>query len=337
MSVSKHGKEYVMCGKTKKSDNRGRVELHCHLDGSLPLETVRALTGRADLTLEDLQARPDCGSLKEYLEKFDLPLEGMQTREGLVRAAADFLYSLKEDAIRYVEVRFAPMQSVHPQLSCRQVLESVLEGLERAGKETGIDGRVIVCAMRHHSEETNLKMMRTAREFLGQGVCALDLAGDEASHPVKEFRRLFAEAKKLQFPFTIHAGECGNVENVREAVALGASRIGHGIALRRDPGFMETVGRLGIGLELCPTSNFQTRAARPEDYPLETFLRARLAVSINTDNRTVSQTTLSRELELASRLSRGLGDERLFTENAVRTAFLDDEEKEELLGKLEIS
>ena len=118
---------------------------------------------------------------------------------------------------------------------------------------------------------------------------------------------------------------------------LGPARIGHGIALSKDPELMKTVGRLGIGLELCPTSNFQTRAASPETYPLRKFLQARLAVSINTDNRTVSGTTLSKELELAARLSGGLGDERLFTENAVRTAFLSGEEKEELLGKLEIS
>lgn len=315
----------------------GRVELHCHLDGSLPLETVRALTGNDALTLGDLEADSRCKNLKEYLEKFDLPLAGMQTGAGLFRAASDFLRSLKKDDIRYVEVRFAPMLSVHPGLSCRQVLENVLEGLSQAAFETGITSQVIVCAMRHHSEEMNLEMMYSAREFLGQGVCALDLAGDEAAYPLKEFRKLFGEAKKLQFPFTIHAGECGSLENVQEAVSLGAARIGHGIALRRDPELMASIGQLGIGLELCPTSNFQTRAASPADYPLEEFLKAKLAVSINTDNRTVSGTTLEKELELAARLSGGLGDERLFTENAVRTAFLDDQEKEELLGKLEIS
>lgn len=326
MSVSKDRKT---CG--------GRVELHCHLDGSLPLETVRALTGRKEITLSDLQAEPDCRSLKQYLEKFDIPLSAMRTREGLYAAARDFIHSLEGDGVRYVEVRFAPMQSVHPGLSCGQVLESVLEGLLQARRETGIDSRVIVCTMRHHPQEKNLEMMRTARNYLGQGVCALDLAGDEAAYPLKEFRQLFAEAKKLEFPFTIHAGECQSLENVREAVELGAARIGHGIALSKDPELMETVGRLGIGLELCPTSNFQTRAASPETYPLRKFLQARLAVSINTDNRTVSGTTLSKELELAARLSGGLGDERLFTENAVRTAFLSGEEKEELLGKLEIS
>ena len=173
-----------------------KLELHCHLDGSLPLETVRALTGRKEITLSDLQAEPDCRSLKEYLEKFDIPLSAMQTREGLYAAARDFIHSLEGDGVRYVEVRFAPMQSVHPGLSCGQVLESVLEGLLQARRETGIDSRVIVCTMRHHPQEKNLEMMRTARNYLGQGVCALDLAGDEAAYPLKEFRQLFAEAKK---------------------------------------------------------------------------------------------------------------------------------------------
>ena len=145
MSVSKDRKT---CG--------GRVELHCHLDGSLPLETVRALTGRKDITLSDLQAEPDCRSLKEYLEKFDIPLLAMQTREGLYAAARDFIHSLEGDGVRYVEVRFAPMQSVHPGLSCGQVLESVLEGLLQARRETGIDSRVIVCTVRHHPQEKNL-------------------------------------------------------------------------------------------------------------------------------------------------------------------------------------
>lgn len=313
------------------------IELHCHLDGSLPLETVRKITGKGDIRQEELRADPRCQSLREYLTRFDLPLEGMQTREGLELAAKDFLCSLAADGIRYVEVRFAPMLSTERGLSCRQVLESVLSGLSQGAGETGIRWQVIVCAMRHQEQETNLSMMRCAREFSGQGVCALDLAGDEAAYPAREFRGLFAEARRMGFPFTIHAGECGNLENVREAVEMGARRLGHGIALRGDAGLQERIREMGIGIEMCPTSNFQTRAAGPGDYPLKEFLRAGLLVSVNTDNRTVSGTTLTEELDLAVRLSGGLAARRLFLENAAKTAFLPREEKEELLRELEIS
>lgn len=313
------------------------IELHCHLDGSLPLETVRKITGKQDIREEDLRADARCRNLREYLTRFDLPLEGMQTREGLETAAEDFLRSLAGDGVRYVEVRFAPMLSGKRGLDCRQVLESVLTGLSRGQKAVGIRWQVIVCAMRHQDPETNLAMMRCAREFLGQGVCALDLAGDEAAYPAREFRPLFAQAEKMDFPFTIHAGECGSLENVREAVEMGARRLGHGIALRGDAGLQQRIRDLGIGIEMCPTSNFQTRAAGYGDYPLEEFLRAGLLVSVNTDNRTVSGTTLTEELDLAVSLSGGLASRRLFLENAARTAFLSQEKREELLRDLEIS
>ena len=329
-------KEFAMSCELGQKTCGGRVELHCHLDGSLPLETVRALTGGKEITLSDLQVEPDCRSLKEYLEKFDIPLSAMQTREGLYAAARDF-YTFSGGGWRPLCGSAICAHAVGASRTVLRAGAGECAGRTFAGPPGDrIDSRVIVCAMRHHPQEKNLEMMRTARNYLGQGVCALDLAGDEAAYPLKEFRQLFAEAKKLEFPFTIHAGECQSLENVREAVELGAARIGHGIALSKDPELMKTWGGWVLVWNFVPPV-ISDPAASPETYPLRKFLQARLAVSINTDNRTVSGTTLSKELELAARLSGGLGDERLFTENAVRTAFLSGEEKEELLGKLEIS
>ena len=252
-----------------------KIELHCHLDGSLPLETLRNLTGKPDLPADTLTAPKECKSLSEYLTKFDLPLSVMQTREGLIRTAEDFMNSLSNDGISYVEVRFAPMLHTEQGLSCMEVLEAVIKGLQQGQQKTGIDVGVIVCAMRHHAPETNLFMLKNAMEFYGSGVAALDLAGDEAGYPNEGFGELFQKAGDYQIPFTIHSGECGSLLNVRTAVEYGARRIGHGIALGQSPELMKELAKKGIGIEMCPTSNFQTKAVRTRaEYPLKKFLDA---------------------------------------------------------------
>ena len=280
-----------------------KVELHCHLDGSLPMGIIRELLGR-DVKKEELQVRDDCRNLAEYLEKFDLPLSCMQTETGLKRTSKAFLESLKQDNIQYVEVRFAPLLSVNESLDCTRVIQSVLEGLEEAKKECGIYYNVIACAMRHHTEEDNLQMMKAARSFLGEGICAVDLAGNEAAFPMENFTELFQKAKKLGLPFTIHAGECGRVENVIEAVKCGASRIGHGIALRGHADAMAMCKEKQIGIEMCPISNLQTKAvASKSEYPMREFLDAGLCVTINTDNRTVSNSSIQKEMEFVQKNS----------------------------------
>ena len=307
-----------------------KIELHCHLDGSLPLETLRNLTGKPDLPAETLTAPRDCKSLSEYLTKFDLPLSVMQTGEDLKRTAEDFLCSLARDGIKYVEVRFAPMLHTEQGLSCGEVLETVIDGLEAGSQKTGIDARVIVCAMRHHSCETNLSMLKSAMEFYGSGVVALDLAGDESGFPNEGFRELFQKARAYQIPFTIHSGECGSLINVQTAVECGARRIGHGIALAKSPELMKEFAKRGIGIELCPTSNFQTKAVTERSaYPLKKFLDAGLKVSINTDNRTVSGTDLTTELVWALEFL-GSNQIELLQKNAIETAFAEDNIKQKL-------
>ena len=249
-----------------------KLELHCHLDGSLTKSMIQRHLGRS-VTKEELTVAEDCPNLTEYLEKFDLPLECLQDEEGLEEGAYTFAEETAKERVEYIEVRFAPMLSVHADLSCAKVIEAVRRGMERAKEDFGLQYGIIVCAMRNHSLEQNLAMLRCAREYLGCGVCALDLAGDESTFPTAGFREVFREAKRLDMPFVIHSGETGNLENVREACELGAKRIGHGIALRKDPELMKVYAEKGIGVEMCPTSNFQTKAAAGwKDYPLLSFL-----------------------------------------------------------------
>lgn len=319
-----------------------KIELHCHLDGSLNLNFVDEMLREQGIIYErseleeKLKANPDCTSLTEYLEKFELPLLCLQTREGLKRAAYEVVENVASEGVKYIEVRFAPMLSILKGLNCSEVIASVVEGLEEAGKKYGVFASAIVCAMRHHSLEQNLEMLHAARKFVGQGVCALDLAGDESIFPTKLFRPLFEQARAWKIPFTIHSGECGSVENVREAIELGAKRLGHGIALQKSCQLRQLCREKEIGIEMCPTSNLQTGAVDSlENYPLKQFLEEGLLVSIHTDNRTVSGTTLLIE-EAFLKDQLGLSEQVIekCTENAIKTAFASAEIKEQLLQEL---
>lgn len=300
-----------------------KAELHCHLDGSLSLTTLRQLLDRPELSLADVQAPNRCRDLAEYLQKFDLPLSGLQTRSQLEQAAHDLLLDMARENVTYAEIRFAPMLHINAGLCCEEVIESVLCGLQSAQKENkAIEGQLIICAMRHHSPEQNQKALDAALAFRGRGVCALDLAGDEAAFPMVLFKDLFRAAHREALPFTIHAGECGSPSNIREAVSLGARRIGHGIALYKDPSLLHELAERGIGIEMCPTSNLQTRAVTDwTQYPLPVFLEAGIPVSVHTDNRTVSGTTLTHELQLVYDTWQDEGMVRRLIQNAFETAF----------------
>lgn len=312
------------------------IDLHCHLDGSLSRSYIEKHLGRT-VSQEELRVKPECESLAEYLTKFSLPLTCLQTREGLRSAGHDFMEHMAEDGIRYVEVRFAPQFSMEKGLNNRQVIEAVLEGLNEGKKKFGIHYGLIVCVMRHLSGEANREMLRAAREFLGLGVCAADLAGDEAAFPMCGFLDLFTEVREMEMPFTIHAGECQNVSNVIQAVECGASRIGHGIALSGHTEAIRICRERGIGIEMCPTSNLQTKAVKIRaDYPMREFLNNGLRVTVNTDNRTVSDTTMGRELEFI-RTNYGITQREIIQmmKNAIHTSFASDEIKHKMLNEFD--
>ncbi len=319
-----------------------KIDLHCHLDGSMNLDTVSVLLAEQGITVPPEQLRKEllvsenCTGLEEYLQKFDLPLLCLQSEKGLKQAAVDLLKSAAAENVKYLEVRFAPMSSAKGGFSCSRVIESVLEGITQAEGYWDIKASVIVCAMRHDSPEMNLKMLKIAREYLGAGVCALDLAGDEAAFPTSGQRELFQSAKRLDMPFTIHSGECGSILNVQEAIALGAKRMGHGIALIKDSSLMEQCREKRIGIELCPTSNFQTKAVNTwEEYPLKRFLEKGLLATINTDNRTVSNTSVTKEL---LKINENMGFEkdtiRQLLFNSIEISFAADPIKHRLLREM---
>lgn len=312
-----------------------KIELHCHLDGSLSKEFIQKCQKR-DVEQDELSVSKNCKSLEEYLKKFDLPGACLRDEEGLEGAGYDILETMSKERVCYAEIRFAPLFSVTESMGTKQVIEALLRGLEKGKQEFDIDYNVITCAMRLHSPEANLEMLQEAREFLGQGVCAADLAGAEAQYPMTDFMELFANTKKLGMPFTIHAGECGNIKNITDAVDAGARRIGHGIAMRGNKEVQKRLQQAGIGVEMCPFSNLQTKAvAGIEEYPIQEFLSAGLQVSVNTDNRTVSSTSLAKELELIQRTCQ-VTDEQVMQlmHNAADTAFASDDAKQRMYQRL---
>lgn len=316
-----------------------KIELHCHLDGSISVGEVQRLLQRLgeehtreELT-ERLRAPMDCESLAQYLERFDLPIRCLQDAGGLRAAAHDLASAAAREHVRYLEVRFAPAFSTAHGLSVRAVLESVREGLLGAERETGIVTGILVCGMRNLDMETNLAMLKEARELYENGVVGCDLAGDERAYPTAGFADFFRQAQEYGMPCTIHAGECGSREEIRTALALGARRIGHGIAMKGDADLMRACADRRVGVELCPTSNLQTKAVRDiADYPLVEFMEAHVPVSVNTDNRTVSGTTCTDEYLRLSRA--GMIDENICEQiyrDSVEVCFASDDVKHRLL------
>ena len=318
-----------------------KIELHCHLDGSMNLEATRKLLMDRGETYslkhlqELLQAPQDCESLAEYLKRFDLPIRCIQTKEGLRQSAKGVALDAAAENITYLEVRFAPSFSMAEGLSICEILESVQQGLKEAEKEADIKTGIIVCGMRNLDMETNLKMLKESAELFGAGVVACDLAGDEKAYPTKDFTEFFQTAKKMGIPFTIHSGECGSVENIKVALELGAKRLGHGIAMSRDLDLMKECARIKVGVELCPTSNLQTKALNDfRDYPIRSFIAAGVPVSINTDNRTVSGTTSTAEFEKVTHQFALTKEElRKIYVDSVEMSFATDEVKHELLKR----
>ena len=316
-----------------------KVILHLHLDGALRPETVRKWLEEdgKTLSLEDVKSRlmvnKDCKNLNEYLEKFDIPSKVLQTADRIERATYELYEDLSKQNVIYAEIRFAPMLSVTERMDCHQVIAALIRGLEKGKKENGVSFNVITCLMRHHTVEQNLSVLEAAKDFLGKGVCAADLAGAEAIYPMSQFMELFSKAAEMGIPFTIHAGECGSVENILNSVEAGAKRIGHGIAMRGNKEIQRLIKEKEIGIEMCPISNLQTKSVKsPSEYPIREFLEEGLLVTVNTDNRTVSSSSLTKELEFIQK-TYGISDRQIIQimKNAIMTTFLAIEEKEKLL------
>ncbi len=301
-----------------------KAELHLHLDGSVRPATLVELAQQQSIRLPSthvahlrayLVAPPDCESLVEYIQYFGLPIAVMQSAAALERVIYELCEDLAAENVRYAEVRYAPLLHRRRGLAAEEVIRATLAGWEAGRRAFGLEGGIIVCAVRDMEPADNVELARVTAGFAGQGVIGFDLAGDEAQFPPDLHWEAFAVARAGGLSITVHAGEAAGPESVEAALALGALRVGHGVRAREDPALVRRAAHEGVQMDLCPTSNVGTKAVRRlADHPLPEFVAAGVKVTISTDSRTVANTTLAQEYALSAEAF-GLSAEALWQIN----------------------
>ena len=342
-----------------------KVSLHDHLDGAVRPETILELADDAGIDVpaqnpellgDWIAKKCDSGSLVEYLKTFELTTAVMQNADALTRIAREFVEDLADDGVIYGEVRWAPEQHQVGGLSLDQAVEAVQQGIEEGEEAADRAGRSIrvgqlITAMRQSDRTREIAELAVAHR--GRGVVGFDLAGPEDGFPASDHRAAFEHLAEHFFPVTVHAGEAAGIASIRSALLDGrALRLGHGVRIvsdlqvinREDDEVQVQFGDLArwvrdreIPLELSPSSNLQTGAIAAwgteiADHPFDLLYQLGFAVTVNVDNRTMSRTSLTRELSLlVDAFGYDLDDLETFQFNAAAAAFLPVEEREELV------
>ncbi len=283
-----------------------KIELHCHLDGSLRTATVLKWLqeDQEDIADENIEvfkklliAPDNCDSLDTYLERFQIPVNVLQTEKRLTQATYELYEDAAKENVKYLEVRFAPHLHLEKGLDLHRVIGAVVKGVKAAEADFKIKGNIILSYLRNTEVKGFYQMIEAGSAWLGRGVVAVDLCGGERDRFAPRFKEAFEKARSLGYSVTIHAGETGSIENIEDAISLlGATRIGHGTAMYNDLQLQAQLSRKGIYIECCPTSNVQTKAvASFKNHPLDLYYHNGVMVTLNTDNRTVSNTTMNEE------------------------------------------
>ena len=331
-----------------------KVELHDHLDGGLRPSTVIDLAGKYDVSVPsrdpvELAAWFERGcklkSLTLYLETFAVTTAVMQTEEALTRVAYEAVLDWHAENIVYGEIRFAPVLHTERGLSPDRIVKAVLDGLEQGRRETGVQYGLILCAMRSQSPNISLDIAKLAVAYRDRGVVGFDLAGDEKGNPPKGHLEAFQYIRNKNFNLTIHAGEAFGLDSIWQAIQVcGAQRIGHGTRLVDDMSLdgmrIEKMGDLAhfvqdkrIPLEMCISSNIGTGAAKSfGTHPFIVFFRNHFRVLLCTDNRLMSNTNLSNEMQIAAEnFGLTLKDLERISVNSMKSAFIHHDEKLNLI------
>ncbi len=324
-----------------------KIDLHLHLDGAIRVPTIAELGHELGIPLPSyvpkelkkfVQVNRDCRSLTDFLKRFEvfypiLPFAKTQER---------IAYELCEDCLRdnviYFEARFAPALATSKTFTMEDAVVAALEGFRRGQRDFGIRCGVILCCYRSVSVQENIDTVKLAHKYRDKGVVGIDLAGDENHFPAMPHAEAFALARKLDIPITIHAGEGGHPEHIREAVFVhGAQRIGHGVSLEKDGELLKAVRDKGITFEICLTSNLQTCTVPSiQAHPFKKFLDEKVRVTLNTDDPQISDITLSHEFELAVReFHLKPGDIRKLLLNSAGAAFGDESLRQSLIARLD--
>ncbi|MFN2384150.1 MAG: adenosine deaminase [Gemmatimonadota bacterium] len=323
-----------------------KTDLHVHLDGSLRPETIWELAQAEKVEIpadsvagvrryftDELPER----DLVAYLARFDVTTAVMQTPEALERVAFELVEDAAAENIWYMEVRYAPSLSQKEGLSLRQVVDAVERGLRRGQQAyPRTQAHQIICGLRHFEPERAMRLAGLAVEYKDRGVVAFDLAGAERDNPAKRFKEAFYLVLNANLNVTVHAGEAYGPESIHQALHwAGAHRIGHGVRLGEDPDLLAYVRDHRIPLEMCPTSNVQTGAVDSiAEHPLRTYFDRGVRVTVNTDNRLMSGTTMTDELALCvEHLGFTFDEIKKLVLNGFKSAFLRYPERKALIGE----
>jgi len=325
-----------------------KTDIHCHLDGCLRPRTmleladaqgVRLPTRKLPALTRHLQAGKRTRNLGDYLKIFDLTLSVMQERHALYRVAFELAEDAAAENVRHLEVRYSPILHRKRRLPYETIVEAVIQGLADAGRERGISTGVIICGIRSMDPRHSLTLAELAVAYKGRGVLAFDLAGQEKDYPAKAHRAAFQLILKSNINSTVHAGEAFGAASIGQALHYcGAHRIGHGTRLRENPDLMRYVNDHRIPLEVCLSSNVQTRTVPSlKAHPFGFYFREGLRVTLNTDSRLISATTVSQEIALAARAFRlGPYEIKRVVINGFKSSFLPYKEKARVLREINL-
>ena len=323
-----------------KFENLPKIELHCHLDGSVRPETIIDIAKEEGINIpyydienikKEVTAPAECKSLDEYLKRFEIPILVMQSKKNLRRITFELLEDCAKENVKYIEVRFAPLFHITKGLSVEEVIESVIAGIEDAEGKYEIKGNVILSCVRFMSVDSAFEVVEAGKKYLSKGVVAIDLCASEDEGFCEKFIEPIALAREYGYRVTIHAGETGIGKNVLEAVELlGAERIGHGVFIKDCIEAYNIVKNKNVILEMCPTSNIQTKAIDVfKNHPIYDFYNDGIRVTVNTDNRTVSDTDMTKECNiLLSEFHITFEEYEQIYLNSVDAAFVPNETKE---------
>ncbi len=323
-----------------------KVELHCHLDGSLRPETMIDLAEKDKVELPASNAEglhkvlaigKNRGSLVDYINRFDVTLSVLQTPKALERAAYELIEDVAKENVRYIEIRYSPILHNLRGMTPDESIDAVLLGLKKAEKDFNVKSGIIVCGIRNISPEVSLKLADLTLRYKNKGVVGFDLAGAEENFPAKHHREAFYLILNNNINATIHAGEAFGPASIHQALHYcGAHRIGHGTRLKEDRDLMNYINDHRIPLEICLTSNWHTRSVRSlKFHPIREYYKFGIRVTLNTDNRLISDTTMTQEFMVAHELFEfGLNEFRNVTMNAAKSAFLPHQSRKVLTRKI---
>jgi adenosine deaminase len=287
-----------------------KTELHCHLDGSLRLNTILDLAQKdkvelpstdPDTLLKMVSVTDQKGTLADYLKKFEITLSVLQTPTALSRAAYELAEDCHLENVLYLEVRYSPILHTKHGMTTMESVDAVLKGLKQAEQDFKIKTGIIICGIRSISPEVSYRLAELAVAFKNRGVVGFDLAGIEENFPAKDHREAFSLILNNNINTTLHAGEDYGPESIHQAVHYcGAHRIGHGVRLKEDGDLLNYINDHRIALEICMTSNIHTGSVKNyESHPFKFYYDYGLRVTLNTDNRLISNTCLTKEYLLA--------------------------------------